>query len=176
MAMPGFLFLARPIAGGDNDFAPHGAEHGRKQEFINTRQHTYQDSFLLGQLWLMRACSRPGLRSRMAGSFSIWPHRFPSTPRHSCFNWKKPTKPLPVFETGVCRARQFSACAKSKRQSVAKLDALKHLSGSEPVVVVGVVQVVAVHRIEAWEQDVPVAGGVHAFLQRGLAVKVSRRR
>ncbi len=43
--MPGFFFLTGPIAGGDNDFTPHGAAHGRKQELINTRQHAYQDSF-----------------------------------------------------------------------------------------------------------------------------------
>ena len=101
---------------------------------------------------------------------------FPSTPGHSCFDWKKPTKPLPAFETDVCRARRFSDYVKSKRQNVAKLDALKHWSGSEPVVVVGVVQVVAVHWIEAREQDIPVAVGVHAFRQRGLAVKVCRGR
>ena len=46
---------------------------------------------------------------------------------------------------------------------LAKLNRLKHLSGSKPIIVVGVVQIVAIHRIEAREQDVPVAGGVHAF-------------
>jgi hypothetical protein len=45
MAMPGFLFLARPIAGGDNDFTPHGAAPRWKQQLINTRQHAYQGSF-----------------------------------------------------------------------------------------------------------------------------------
>ncbi len=49
------------------------------------------------------------------------------------------------------------------------------MSGREPVVVVWIVQVVTVHRIEAREQDLPLAAGVHAFQQHRLGVKVCSR-